>query len=408
MRPSYTLAILLILIFISNELEAQGLLTNVYGRKPTSLNGKWQYIVDPYETGFYDYRFKEKGEKDPGAYWNSGISSDKSSLMEHGYDDRHTLRVPGDWNSQDSMFLYYEGTVWYKKLFDYQKKNPSSRLFLHFGAVNYKADVYLNGKKLGAHKGGFTAFNFEIDPSLIKEKDNLLVVKVDNKRHKDEVPTVNTDWWNYGGITRDVNIVEVPPVFVEDFFIHLTTPTSALKPTTRKAQVKVWVKLNGAKAGQTITIEIPELKARKTVQSSGEVTPFTLSLSNVQLWSDQNPKRYEIVITASEDKLHDKVGLRKMEVSGKKILLNGKQIFLRGICMHEEIAEEVRRANTKEDAIKLLGWARELNTNFVRLAHYPHNEHIVRAADSLGFLVWSEIPVYWSRRGRELVQTMYL
>ncbi|MCB0837661.1 MAG: beta galactosidase jelly roll domain-containing protein, partial [Bacteroidetes bacterium] len=146
----------------NNQLEAQDLITNIYGRQTFSLNGKWQYIVDPYETGFYDYRFKEKGEKDPGAYWSSGIPRDKTAMVEHGYDDKYTLQVPGDWNSQDTKFLYYEGTVWYKKSFDYKKKNESNRLFLYFGAVNYQAEVYLNGKKLGTHKGGFTPFQFEI------------------------------------------------------------------------------------------------------------------------------------------------------------------------------------------------------------------------------------------------------
>jgi len=378
------------------QVNAQELLTNVYGRQTFSLNGKWQYVVDPYETGFYDYRFHEKHEEDPGAYWNSGIPKDKTAMVEHGYTDENTLNVPGDWNSQDRMFLYYEGTVWYKKSFDYTRKNPSDRLFLYFGAVNYQAEVYLNGKKLGSHKGGFTPFQFEISDDILKEKGNYVVVKVDNKRHKDEVPTVNTDWWNYGGITRDVLLVETPPVFVEDYFIHLNTPTSALKPTTRKAEVTGWIKLNGAKAGESITIEIPELKAKKIIQYTDSLTPFSMKLSKVELWSDVNPKRYDVTITAGNDKLSDKVGFRKIEVSGTDILLNGKPIFLRGICMHEEVATEIRRANSKEDALKLLGWARELNTNFVRLAHYPHNEHIVRAADSLGFLLWSEIPVYWT------------
>ena len=379
-----------------NHVPAQELLTNAYGRETFSLNGKWQYIMDPYETGFYDYRFKEKAEHDPGAYWNSGIPKDKSALIEHGYVDDYSLSVPGDWNSQDPKFLYYEGTVWYKKSFDYQKRNVSNRLFLYFGAVNYQADVYLNGKKLGTHKGGFTPFQFEIPDSIIKEKGNFLVVKVDNKRHKDEVPTVNTDWWNYGGITRDVMIVETPPVFVEDYALHLNMPSSALKTITKKAEVRGWVKLNGAKLGEPVTIAIPELKAKKTITYTDSVTHFSMVLPKVELWSDQDPKLYDITINVSNDVLHDKIGFRKIEVSGKQILLNGKPIFLRGICMHEEIPMEVRRAYTKQDALTLLGMARELNCNFVRLAHYPYNEHIIRVADSLGMLLWSEIPVYWT------------
>ncbi len=377
-------------------MSAQELMTNVYERETFSLNGTWQYIVDPYETGFYDYRFKEKWEKDPGAYWNNGIPKDKTAMVEHGYNNEYSIQVPGDWNSQDRMFLYYEGTVWYHKSFDYKKKDPDNRLFLYFGAVNYKADVYLNSKKLGDHKGGFTAFQFEIPDSVLMETDNYLVVKVDNKRYKDEVPTVNTDWWNYGGITRDVMLVETPKAFVEDFFVELQKGYTRDGEMAKDAEVKGWVTLNGAPSGELVTIKIPELNIKKTITYNGSRTAFSISLPRLELWSDVHPKLYDIQIMTSDDHLRDKVGFRTIEVSGKEILLNGISIFLRGICMHEEIPTEIRRANSKADALTLLGWAEELNANFVRLAHYPHNEHIIRAADSLGILVWSEIPVYWT------------
>lgn len=384
------------LFYVSSGSYGQQILSNVFSRDVTSLNGQWQYIADPYETGFYDYRFKEKSPGDPGAYWNSDIPVDKTAMLEHGYSDRNTLNVPGDWNSQDPVFLYYEGTVWYKRSFDYHKKKASNRLFLYFGAVNYSAEVYLNGVKLGSHKGGFTPFQFEISKDVLKEKDNFLVVKVDNKRHKDEVPTVNTDWWNYGGITRDVLLVETPAVFVEDYFLQLNEGKSKLKPIVEGAKARGWVKLNGAAPGELITIDLPELKAKKTITYKDSLTAFSMKLPKIELWSDTNPKQYDLVIRTGNDELNDKVGFRTVKVSGKKILLNDQPVFLRGICLHEEFPEEIRRATSKNDALKLLGWAKELNCNFVRLAHYPHNEHMVRAADSLGLMLWSEIPVYWT------------
>ena len=185
--------ILTILLIIYHSAEAQSLLTNTASRLTYSLNGPWQYIIDPYETGFYNYRFLEMHENDPGAYWNSDVPENRSARIEYGYNEKNILNVPGDWNYQKPEFLYYEGTVWYKKSFDYQKKNELSRLFLYFGAVNYQAEIYLNGKKLGSHKGGFTPFQFELDESILKEEDNFLVVKVDNSRHKDEVPTVKEE-----------------------------------------------------------------------------------------------------------------------------------------------------------------------------------------------------------------------
>jgi beta-glucuronidase len=371
------------------------LLTDIPNRNTISLDGKWAYIVDPYETGFYDYRYKEMNENSPSAYWNSDKPKNKSDLKEFGYSDKYTLKVPGDWNSQEQKFLYYEGTVWYEKSFDYQKRNPSDRLFIYFGAVNYRADVYLNGKKLGMHIGGFTPFNFEIPDSVLKTKENFLVVRVNNERGKEEVPTVNTDWWNYGGITRSVELVEVPKAFIQDFAIHLKKPDAGTAPATKNTDVEGWVKLNGESSGNVV-IDIPELKVKQSFPVTNSILHFTFQLPHVQLWSPENPKLYNVIVSNGDDKLEDKIGFRTVEAFGKKVLLNGKPIFMRGIAIHEEIPQQMRRAYSKKDAAQLLGWAKELGCNMVRLAHYPHDESMTRMADSLGFLVWSEIPVYWT------------
>jgi beta-glucuronidase len=92
----------------------------------------------------------------------------------------------------------------------------------------------------------------------------------------------------------------------------------------------------------------------------------------------------------------DAIGFRSIEARGKQILLNGKPIFLKGISIHDEKAFGGGRANSTEDAAVRLGWAREMGCNFVRLAHYPHNENMIRAAEEMGIMVWSEIPVYWT------------
>ncbi|MEO6232518.1 MAG: glycoside hydrolase family 2 TIM barrel-domain containing protein [Ferruginibacter sp.] len=365
-------------------------------RKTTSLNGKWQYIVDPYETGFYDYRFKERKETDREAYWNSDKPDNKTDRKEHGYVDKLTLNVPGDWNSQEAKFLYYEGTVWYRKLFNYTKSSTSNKVFLYFGAVNYKADVYLNGKKLGAHIGGFTPFQFEIPDSVLKTTGNFLVVKVDNKRGADEVPTLNTDWWNYGGITREVALLEMPQHHIEAFSIQLKQGQASTVPDAQNAVAACNVRLNKAVTGEKLTIEIPELKFKKEIFAEGDVTTFDLPLPVIQFWSPEKPKLYQVIVSSGTDKVMDKIGFRTIEVSGKKVLLNGQPVFMRGISVHAEIPAPGRRAYSKKDALQLLGWAKELGCNMVRLAHYPHDESMTRMADSLGILVWSEIPVYWT------------
>ena len=363
------------------------LIANVQGRKVCSLDGEWQYIVDQYETGFYDYRLKEFNEKNPEAYWNTDIPANKTERKEHGFIDKYSLHVPGDWNSQDLKFLYYEGSVWYRKLFDYKKSDSKSLLYLYFGAVNYKADVYLNGHKLGSHKGGFTAFNFEIPDSILKEKCNNLVVKVDNKRYADEVPTLNTDWWNYGGITRSVKLIELPEHFIQDYSLQLASSGKTIQG---------WIKQNSFIKNENITIEIPELSINQVIAAKGTVTDFSVNVSHIERWSPEKPKLYDVIIHTATNQIKDRIGFRNIEIRGTQVLLNDKPIFMRGISIHAEVPQEIRRAYSRKDAEMLLGWAKELNCNMVRLAHYPHDENMVRVADSLGLLVWSEIPVYWT------------
>ncbi len=384
----WLLSALVLMQFSANSAD---LLTNIPGRKTTSLNGKWQYIIDIYETGFYDYRYKERAEGDPEAYWNTDVPANSLDRKEHGYNDKYTLNVPGDWNSQADKFLYYEGSVWYKRNFDYQKTNRDNKLYIYFGAVSYRADVYLNGKKLGMHKGAFSPFNFEIPQELLKEKGNFLVIKVDNRRYANEIPTLNTDWWNYGGIIRDVSLVEVPNQFISNYFIQLAKPNQGAK------LINGWVDVKNATKNQQVTVDIPELKISQnfTVNAAGRAA-IKINAAKLTLWSMENPKLYQVNISTTSDKVGEKIGFRHIEVQGEKILLNNKPIFLRGISIHSEIPEEARRANTQKDAEKLLGWARELGCNMVRLAHYPHDEKMTRLADSLGLLVWSEIPVYWT------------
>ena len=383
-------------LLVAGSFSQQALIANISSRKTISLNGKWQYIIDPYETGFYDYRYQEKNANDPEAYWNTDVPKNKTDRKEHGYSDKYTLNVPGDWNSQAAKFLYYEGTVWYKKSFDFVQSNSSERIFLYFGAVNYRADVYLNGKKLGMHKGGFTPFNFEIPPDLLKAKANFLVVKVDNKRLKDEIPTLNTDWWNYGGITRDVALVMVPKNFIQSYSIHLTKKSTE-SPQSAESAIEGWIKLNGTTlANEEVVLEIPELKFRKQIPAATDSVGFSFAIDHLQLWSPANPKLYQVAITSNSDKVKEKIGFKTVEVQAKQILLNGKPIFLRGICVHEEIPQRMGRAYSRQDALQLLKEVKELNANMVRLAHYPHNENMTRVADSIGILVWSEIPVYWT------------
>ncbi len=370
---------------------AEPLITNVSKRQISSLNGKWKCIVDPYENGYYDYRYLPFDQANPNAvsaFFNDAKQQNRWDLIEYDFDKAQTLMVPGDWNSQDEKLFYYEGTVWYRKRFDYAKSQSSNRVFVHFGAANYKTEVYLNGKKIGTHVGGFTPFNFEIS-ALLKDKENSLVVKVDNKRCRECVPTLNTDWWNYGGITRDVNLVETPETFVEDYQVQLGKDN----PNALTG----FVKMNGKNLKTLVTLGVSELKVSVVLKPNEQgIATFNIPLKEVKYWSPQNPKLYEVAFKTSTELLKDQIGLRTISTKGTEILLNGKPIFLRGICLHEENPIRGGRAFSKEDAAMQLAWAKELGCNYIRLSHYPHNENMARLADEMGIMLWEENPVYWT------------
>ena len=155
--------------------------------------------------------------------------------------------------------------------------------------------------------------------------------------------------------------------------------------------------LNEKLAGRQITLSIPELKiTKKLVTDDNGTAQVQFKAKKLQLWSPDNPKLYDVEITLADETLRDRIGFRTIETKGKQLLLNGKPIFLKGISIHDEKPNGGGRTNSVEDARTLLSWARELGCNYVRLAHYPHNEYMVREAEKMGILVWSEIPVYWT------------
>jgi len=349
------------------------LIGNVSGRTTVSLNGAWHAIVDPFENGIGAGFFRDEKPRS------------KSDRVEYSFELSPTLNVPGDWNTQREALMFYEGPVWYRREFSYRKK-PGTRTFVQFGAANYRAAAYLNGEKLGEHVGGFNPFEFEVT-SQVRDGGNFLIVEVNNTRRADGVPAARFDWWSYGGLTRDVELVEVPETFIQDYWVQLSKGS--------QSEMSGWVQLNGAQVRQQVTLEIPEVHVREVLKPDfGGLANFRLT-AKLELWSPEHPKLYDVILSSGSDTVRDQIGFRTIEVQGTKILLNGKPIFLRGISMHEEAPFRDGRAFSAEDAQTQLGWVKELGCNFVRFAHYPHNENEVRLADRMGLLVWSEIPVYW-------------
>ena len=353
--------------------RAQDLIANVYGREMQSLNGKWDAVVDLYDQGR-----KNK------IYLNRKPEG-KTDFYEYAFENGLRLDVPSDWNSQTPELKYYEGTVWYARRFDAPRQD-GRRLFLHFGAVSYRCRVYLNGEEIGSHEGGFTPFQIEVTGRL-KPADNFLAVEVNNTRTPDAIPAMAFDWWNYGGITRDVSLVSVPEAFVEDYFIRLDKDSAD--------RISVDVRLSGAPAGTSVLVEIPELKVRETASADERgAAALSFRVKNLKRWSPEDPKLYRVIVSAGRDRVEEMIGFRNVRVEGEDIYLNDAPVFLKSVSFHEEIPQRMGRAFSESDAVMLLSEARALGCNMIRLAHYPQNEYIVRLAEKMGFMLWEEIPVW--------------
>jgi beta-glucuronidase len=360
------------------------LIVNPRGRVVTSLDGAWHAIVDPYETGYFDYRLKPSRH----GWFTNYKAKTPTDLVEYDFDTSPTLAVPGDWNTQRPELMLYEGTAWYKQSFT-RKLAPGRRLFAWFGGANYETRVWLNGVELGLHEGGFTPFNFEITKLLRDSLPNDLVVMVNAQRRLDAVPMINADWWNYGGITRSVMLVETPKTFIRDYVVQLDRHDPK--------RIRGYVQLDSASAATRVTVRIPEARLTTTVVTGPDGrAQLSLDASRLARWSPDSPKLYDVQVVAGTDTIRDRIGFRTIEARGHQILLNGKPIFLRGIAMHEESLGSSHRIRDVAEQRALFSLAKELGANFVRLAHYPYMEETPRLADEMGLIVWEELPVYWT------------
>ncbi|MDQ2081076.1 glycoside hydrolase family 2 TIM barrel-domain containing protein [Xanthobacteraceae bacterium Astr-EGSB] len=349
-------------------------MVTVAGRTILSLDGPWRFVLDLHDEGLRQRWYAH--DDTPVIAW----------AIPRDYDDGawQTAPVPSCWNMQQPEWMYFEGSAWYTRVFDRPHGPPGERVFLRVGAANYEARVFLNGDFVGAHRGGSTPFFIELTGRL-KDGANRLQIQVDNRRRPDQVPMNHTDWFNYGGLYREVGLVCVPAVFIRDFGV-------ALAPGSGGARIAVDVTLSEA-CDIDAHVEIEGLAAHRLRIVGGfgriefEAAP--------ELWSPRRPRLYEVRLKAGDDEVRDRVGFRDIRVAGEQILLNGEDIFLRGICVHED-DHAAGKTTSEADIRRRFEDARALGANFIRLAHYPHHERVAEIADEVGLLLWQEIPVYWA------------
>ena len=345
------------------------------GRKRDSLNGEWQYAVDQYDTCLRQQWFKEKYYDENG----------NSFPVDYSFDQWPIMHLPCCWNTINEKFLLYDGSMVFTRKFTCCKDEDET-VVLKIGAANYLCRVFLNGTYIGMHRGGSTPFYFDITEAL--KKENRIIVVVDSTRRAEQVPTENTDWFNYGGLYRDIELLYLPKTYIKDFKIALVADD-----TYKKIEAKIELS-EPISASAEIVIE--ELDVRQQIAVSEGMGTLVIE-AEPELWSPESPKLYDVKVSCMEDHVCDRIGFRQIEVEHGEIVLNGKPVYLRGISCHEESVEN-GKALTDEERTENIMIAKRLGCNFMRIAHYPHSERMAKLADELGMLLWEEIPVYWAIR----------
>ncbi|WP_127960087.1 glycoside hydrolase family 2 protein [Serratia microhaemolytica] len=348
------------------------------GRQRESLNGDWNFAVDLLDTGLRQrwYQMQPTPAEQRTEPWD--------------YDPYvgETIPVPSCWQMQKKEWYFFEGSAWYTRAWEYQPNSADERVFLRIGAAQYDCKVFINGEFIGNHYGGSTPLFAEFTGKL-RIGRNWIMCCVNNSRTLDRVPMRNTDWFNYGGIYRDIEIVRTPGALIRDLHLYLV-------PNRQYNQIHIDVETEGEVDSDhpQVVVSIAELNLRCTIMLTAGKGSIEIN-AEPELWSPERPKLYTVVAEFAQDRVTDRVGFRQIEVNGTEILLNGTSIFLRGISVHEDDVA-LGKVVTMDDLKRRFHHAKQLNCNYLRFAHYTHHEWATQLADELGLLIWAEIPVYWA------------
>ncbi|MDY3109235.1 MAG: glycoside hydrolase family 2 TIM barrel-domain containing protein, partial [Lachnospiraceae bacterium] len=344
------------------------------GRQTYSLNGEWHYAIDQYDTCLRQKWFLEQ-------YFDK---DGRSLPVDFSFQDWPTISLPCSVNTEKPELFWYEGPLVFTRTFSWDmQENMGKKVFLRIGAANYFSYVFLNGKYICKHEGGSTPFMWDVTEYL--EKENRILIVSDNTRNHLFVPTENTDWFNYSGVYRDIELVALPTEYLKDLKVNLV-------PHSDFSQIRIAAETS-ADSG-IVTVEIPELQIATSMEIQNGKGEIVVE-ARPNLWSPETPILYDVTATFGQDKVVDRVGFREISVEGRDILLNGKKLFLRGVSVHED-SQFTGKALRDEERLTIIRTAKELGANYLRLAHYPHHENMAKLCDDQGILLWEEIPVYWA------------
>ncbi|WP_124980230.1 glycoside hydrolase family 2 protein [Nonlabens xiamenensis] len=344
-------------------------------RVKTNINQDWKYLENPAET------------------------PDKA--LEHDY--WQSIDLPHTWNAIDATDLdpgYRRSASWYKKDLEIDQVIEDMVYQLYFEGANIVSEVYLNGNKVGGHIGGYIGFEVDITDA-VQSGSNELMVRVDNSYMPEVIPSQKSDFFIFGGITRDVWLINLPTNHIDR--VKISTPEVNAQMAQLVADVQVSEKVEGLKAKAVLTD--PEGKEVATTEADVVDGKASLSFARIedpQLWDTTNPNLYTLTTHlvkdgSTLDQTEEQVGFRWFEFKDHgAFYLNGKRLLLRGTHRHEEHAG-VGAAMTNEQHRADMEMIKGMGTNFVRLAHYPQDPEIYKACNELGLIVWDELP--WCRGG---------
>lgn len=343
------------------------------------------------------------------------INQDWNFRFSHQVDKNSSRRVdlPHTWNAQDALSGkpdYKRGIGNYDKKLFIRSEWKGKRLFLRFEGANCVSNVFINGKQIGEHRGGYGAFIFEITDKVNYGKDNTVLVRVNNGEQLDVMPLVG-DFNFYGGIYRDVHLLVTEDICISPLD-YASPGVYLVQQQVDKKQAGILARINlsnGTEHSRQATLKLQVKEGDKVVYQADKnvtVAPHTkvqseemsFTLPNPHLWNGtEDPFMYQTVITLMKDgkeidKVEQPLGLRYYTTDANQgFFLNGKHLPLHGVCRHQEWAEvgnALHPMHHEEDTRLML----EMGVNAIRLAHYPQAAYMYDLMDRNGIVTWAEIP----------------
>ncbi len=371
-----------------------------FNQKSERLNANWKFVKTDLGGIWEAVRLAKYGDPESVPVW-------QDVTLPHCYND---------FDAVDPDVHYYQGPAWYKNTLIIQNPYKNGRVLLHFEGTGQKTEVYIYTTKVGSHVGGYDEWTVDITDAVAECRKNEklvkqfggkipLAIRCDNSRDLEMMPSNLSDFNLYGGIYRYLNLVYVPATYVEQF--HIIAAVDA-KGSVGKIDIDLGVKDIYADNKAQLLIEVFDSKGKRILNETKNIetlrtfkSVYMAEIKKPELWSPDQPALYKCRLTLTTEHgthvVNDNFGFRHIEfVERGPFKINGRRLLLKGTHRHEDHAG-VAAAMTEDMMRAEMKLIKEMGVNFIRLGHIQQSRIILNLCDSLGILVWEEIP--WCRGG---------